>query len=275
LAENYSHLFMADNGDRADVRKEFVFAVAYDQIKTQSYGGTTAIVNGSMGPDKTVTGSDAWNGFRTSWFYAQKFGISNPDYKNGMYDCNDKRAMFYITGQKEEMEDIGDMGQGWLSVKFSKFSSDGSINAGNVGNFASTDMPMMRLAEMYLIYAEATLRAAGATNASLTQKGTDATALGYLRTLRTRALKTPDGVLDNNYDLQYIIDERARELMWEGHRRTDLIRFGLYTSAGYLWPWKGGVRQGTGLDARYNLCPYPVDEVRLNQNLTPTEGYTY
>jgi hypothetical protein len=267
LAGEYSHLFMADNGDRADIRKEFIFAVEYDQTHTQSYGGTTAIVNGAMGPDKTVTGSDAWNGFRTSWFYAQKFGVSNPDYTAGTFTCNDKRAMFYIKGQKQEMDDIGELGQGWLSVKFSKLSSDGAINAGNVGNFASTDMPMMRLAEVYLIYAEATLRAAGGTGSS------DATAMGYLKDLRTRA------GLDNGnftgYDLQYIIDERARELMWEGHRRTDLIRFGLYTSSSYLWPWKGGVQQGVGLDARYNLCPYPVDEVRLNKNLTPTPGYTY
>jgi hypothetical protein len=63
--------------------------------------------------------------------------------------------------------------------------------------------------------------------------------------------------------------------MWEGHRRTDLIRFGLYTSAAYRWPWKGGIIQGKELENRYNLCPIPIEDIRLNKNLTPTEGYAY
>jgi hypothetical protein len=117
------------------------------------------------------------------------------------------------------------------------------------------------------------LREAGANNASLTTTGSDAAALGYLTALRARAFTTPAPIA--SYDLQYIIDERARELMWEGHRRTDLVRFGLYTSGAYLWPWKGGNPVGQALDARFNLCPYPVDDVRLNENLTPTPGYAY
>jgi hypothetical protein len=242
--------------------------VAYDKDKTQSHGGTSFLVNAALGgseEEKALTGSDGWVGIRTTFEYARKFGVSNPDYTAGTCDCNDKRAMCYIRGHEETMNDLYTFIQGWSCIKYSKHSSDGTTNT---SNFNSADYPMMRLAEMYLIYAEATLRAAGGTS------GTDATALGYLNGLRTRAFKTPQTPL-GSYDLNYILDERARELMWEGHRRTDLIRYGLYTSGNYLWPWKGGVIQGTALNNRYNLCPYPVEEIRMNTNLTPTEGYTY
>jgi hypothetical protein len=36
------------------------------------------------------------------------------------------------------------------------------------------------------------------------------------------------------------MEKRARELHWEGHRRTDLVRFGKFTGGSYLWPWKVG-----------------------------------
>ncbi|MDR1120167.1 MAG: RagB/SusD family nutrient uptake outer membrane protein, partial [Dysgonamonadaceae bacterium] len=269
LAANYRELFMGDNGENADTRKELIYAVAYDKDKTQSHGGTSFLVNAALSGDdsdaKTLTGSDGWGGIRTTFEYAQKFRVSNPDYLTGDFDCNDKRALFYIKGREETMKDLYTFIQGWSCIKYSKHNSDGTING---GNFNSADYPMMRLAEMYLIYAEATLRAAGGTS------GTDATALAYLNDLRTRAFKTPETPL-GSYDLNYIIEERARELMWEGHRRTDLIRYGLYTSGDYLWTWKGGTIQGIALNNRYNLCPYPVDEIRMNTNLTPTAGYTY
>jgi hypothetical protein len=270
LASTYSHLFMSDNGENPDTRKELIYAVAYDRDQTQSHGGTSFLVNAAMASgdadeDKALTGSDAWGGIRTTFAYAQKFGVSNPDYEAGTYDCNDKRALFFIKGREQDMQDMGTFNQGWSVLKYSKKKSDGTLVS---GTFNSSDYPMMRLAEMYLIYAEATLRAGGGGTSS------DATALGYLNDLRDRAFKTPEIAL-GAFDLQYIIDERARELMWEGHRRTDLIRFGLYTSAAYLWPWKGGVVTGQGLAAHYSLCPYPVDDVRMNENLTPTPGYTY
>ena len=124
---------------------------------------------------------------------------------------------------------------------------------------------------MYLIYAEAFLR--GGTGADAT------TALEYLNKIRYRAYGNSYGPGDvgklNSADLtlQTILDERGRELYWEGHRRTDLIRYGLLTTNTYLWPWKGGVSSGTGVDSKYNIFPIPAADLTANPNLTQNTGY--
>jgi hypothetical protein len=73
--------------------------------------------------------------------------------------------------------------------------------------------------------------------------------------------------------LQFVLDERARELYWEGHRRTDLIRYGLLTTSTYLWPWKGGVASGTFVDSRFNIYPVPSANRTANPNLEQNAGY--
>jgi hypothetical protein len=73
--------------------------------------------------------------------------------------------------------------------------------------------------------------------------------------------------------LDFILDERARELQWEGKRRTDLIRYDKFTTSAYLWPWKGGVKDGTGVSANRNIYPIPSAEINTNTNLVQNTGY--
>jgi starch-binding outer membrane protein, SusD/RagB family len=126
------------------------------------------------------------------------------------------------------------------------------------------DMPLFRLAEQYLIYVEAVLR--GGTG------GDPALALSYFNKLRERAYGNTSGNV-GSINLDLILDERGRELYWECHRRTDLIRFNKFTTSAYLWPWKGNVPNGTGVDARYNLFPIPASEIASNNNLVQNTGY--
>ena len=116
---------------------------------------------------------------------------------------------------------------------------------------------------MYLIYAEATLRGGAG--------GDRATALRYINLLRNRAGAVP--ATDEMLNPQYVLDERARELYWEGHRRTDLIRFNQLTTSEYLWPWKGGISNGTAVDPKFNLFPIPAANMAANSNLTQNAGY--
>jgi hypothetical protein len=71
----------------------------------------------------------------------------------------------------------------------------------------------------------------------------------------------------------FILDERGRELYWEGHRRTDLIRYNRFTESTYLWPFKGGVAGGTGVSANRKLYPIPSSEIGANPNLVQNPGY--
>ncbi|HVE61528.1 MAG TPA: RagB/SusD family nutrient uptake outer membrane protein, partial [Chitinophagaceae bacterium] len=133
-------------------------------------------------------------------------------------------------------------------------------------DFSDVDMPLFRLAEMYLIYAEAVLR--GGTG------GDAATALSYINNLRTRAYGNSSGnISSGQLTVDFILDERARELYWEGHRRTDLIRYNKFVESSYLWPWKGGVASGTGVQAFRKLYPLPSRDVNVNLNLVQNPGY--
>jgi len=101
--------------------------------------------------------------------------------------------------------------------------------------------------------------------------GSNATALGYLNQLSARGRPTPGS--NATLTLPYIINERGRELFWECFRRTDLIRFGQFTTNGYLWAWKGGIQNGTAVDPKYNLFPLPTTDLSANPNLHQNPGY--
>ena len=75
---------------------------------------------------------------------------------------------------------------------------------------------------------------------------------------------------------QDIIDERGRELAWECHRRSDLVRFNQLTTAEYLWSHKGmnsNVGTPHAVDAKYNLFPLASSDVMSNTNLQQNPGY--
>jgi hypothetical protein len=136
---------------------------------------------------------------------------------------------------------------------------------GSNATHVDTDFPMFRLGGAYLIYAEAVLRGGG---------GTREQALAYVNALRQRAYGDASGnITDADLTLDFILDERGRELLWEAHRRTDLIRFGRFTGGTYLWAWKGGAAGGASTEPFRDLYPLPASELTANPNLTQNPGY--
>jgi hypothetical protein len=249
LDTSYSNLFRADNNVN---NPEQIFSIAYDGVNTQNYGGTTFIINaaigGSMKPANYGVPGGGWGGNRVT------SNLPN------LFQSGDKRALFYTSGQTEAIADIGTFTNGYATVKWQNLTSTGATPAG-ASTFCSTDFPLFRLAEQYMIYAEAVLRGGSGGDAT--------TALGYVNALRTRGGVTPYTALT----LQDILDERGMEFYWECQRRSDLIRFGVFTSGSYLWPWKGGVSSGTGVDSHFNLFPLPATDLNTNPNLQQNLGY--
>jgi hypothetical protein len=174
-----------------------------------------------------------------------------------------RAASFFTTNQTVNVAEIGNFNHGIPAPKFANVTSTGA--AGSHPTHVDTDFPMFRLADAYLIYAEAVLRGGG---------GSQAQALDYVNALRQRAYGDASGnITAGQLNLDVILDERGRELLWEAHRRTDLIRFGRFTGGSYLWAWKGGAQAGTSTGAHLDLFPLPSNELVANPNLTQNPGY--
>jgi hypothetical protein len=352
LEASYKNLFLADNHTASGV----IFPIAFDGLRTQSYGGTTFLIHAAIGGDmnpadfgvnggwggtrvtsslvklfdkgidvnaaNTAIGSAAdwglvgdatpngWGGPDTSLHQTgtanvfegffnlvngeMKFrkdnnwgfnygdngadgtldsGGANIKIKAGLYkvtlDLNtftykvekDPRAMFHSDGQELEIESISTFTDGYAVRKFKNVTKSGAPGSDTSGSFTDTDFPLFRIADVYLMYAEAVLRGGG---------GNQATAISYINQLRTRA--NGFGSV-SSIDLDFILDERARELFWEAHRRTDLIRFGKFSGGSYLWPWKGGVKSGTATSTHLDVLPIPSTDLNANPNLTQNTGY--
>ncbi|MCP9752632.1 RagB/SusD family nutrient uptake outer membrane protein [Ferruginibacter sp. HRS2-29] len=264
LSPRYATLFMADNDKQ---KNEFIFTANCDGLRTQGFGNTSFFIHAPAGGDNADYGaSGGWAGYRATKGLADLFprdGSSNVD------SMQDKRAAHFYTSTRKPtpaqiaVTNIGDFSTGMAVRKYVNKRLDGQPVSDVTLAYSDIDFPLMRLPEMYLIYAEAVLR--GGTG------GDAATALSYVNLIRARASATP--FLQSDLTLQSILDERGRELFWEGHRRTDLIRYGLLTTGTYLWPWKGGVASGTAVDAKFNIYPIPASNRSSNPNLSQNDGY--
>jgi len=158
---------------------------------------------------------------------------------------------------------ISNFNDGIAAPKFRNLSAGGQ--RGTDPTFVDTDFPVFRLGDAYLIYAEAQLRGGG---------GTRAQALTYVNDLRTRAYGDATGnITDPELTLDFLLAERGRELLWEAHRRSDLVRYGKFTGNSYVWAWKGGVAAGASTPATLDLYPLPASELIANPNLVQNPGY--
>ena len=178
---------------------------------------------------------------------------------------SDKRGMFYTDGQSLEIENIPPFNNGYAITKFKNIDSNGNQGVDTSGNFVDTDLAIIRLAEIYLNYAEATLRGGGGDLNLATTKINELIARAYG--------SNNNSISSSDMSLDFILDERSRELYWEGQRRTDLVRYGYFTSGNYLWPFKSNQPAGIGTDEYRNLFPIPQSSILVNPNLQQNEGY--
>jgi hypothetical protein len=252
----YRYLFSADN-NRNGAQSEVIFPIVGDGNAIRAIGGGMSfILHASIGgkmvsADQGMDGG--WSGIRTRPEFVQLFPDVNAD--------SDKRGTFFTDGQTLDIADYGVFTNGYAVTKFTNINSDGS--KAQRPDMPDTDFPMYRLSDVYLMYAEATLRGASSGNMAL--------ALEYVNKIRARA---GAGLITNSeLTLDFLLDERGRELFWECHRRTDLIRFGKFTGSSKIWQWKGGVKNGSGTDSFRDLMPIPSRTIQANPTLKQNPGY--
>ena len=265
---NYQELFMGDNDLRTN---EIIWPIVHDGLVSQTWGGTTTIIRGGIGgtmmddlrdgnpnvdfPDEAETlfgVPNGWEGYRTTSALVEKFpnAATNPDGSSP-----DGRAIFWTEGQSLEIETVDDFEDGYAVPKFNNIESATGERAPGVDQ-VSTDYPVVRLAEVE-------------EDGSI-----GATTLAYLNELRQRAYGDNSGDVEiSDVTLNWILDERARELYLESTRRTDLIRHEKFTGGDYIWPWKGGIDEGISTSSHLDIFPIPASDLIANPRLEQNPGY--
>ena len=291
----YQQLFMGDNDCNPEAMKEIIFPIRQDGVKTRAYAGTSYLVNAS-----TISGmpyastSDPWKCLFARVDLVKKFFpngdipkatdedlLSNPskdqviakDNEKGISTADvvaqakDDRALFYmgIGGCSDKVRTLtpGDAITSPLNgasfVKWTNLHADGT--AQHHQKFSDTDFPVFRLAEIYLTRAEAKYRLNGS------QEG-----LADIQYVQGRANRPVDQQA-TSVDEKTLIDEWCREFYMEGRRRSDLVRFGLFTGSKYLWSFKGGSENGQGIPTKCDIYPIPGDEIKNNPNMHQNPKY--
>ncbi|WP_117879571.1 RagB/SusD family nutrient uptake outer membrane protein [Aureibaculum luteum] len=303
LAPNYIENFLKDN----DGSPEIIWAQPHDADNSQSSGGTNFLIKYSshkfminQGLELGITNDSPWNiNGRLKTNLVNKFDLDDQPYDPSDPWCDnkkDKRALFYggpLTGdqskspvqphQKETWREGKSFEKnitlGYTFTKWRNVTKDRMSGEEQRESYVSVAYPMFRKADAYLMAAEAILRGGG---------GSRTEALNYVNEVRNRAYNSGNyfsskniangAISDNELNLDFILDERARELWTECVRRTDLIRFNKFTK-GYNWDWKGQEtsnntdHEGKDVDEKYNLYPIPQDDILYNPNLTQNPDY--
>lgn len=253
LSPSFVSMFSGDNNSSTEI----IYPLIADPLVSQSFGNTTYIVNGSLNSATMTLSSygatEGWGGHRATKAWYGLFGSLGTS-------TDDRAQLFWTAGHTYEMTDYKEWTNGYPSIKF---RNSNFIGGTTPTSFSGTDFPLFRLADAYLMYAECVVR--GATGGSISQ------AVDYVNDVRERS--NASIITAGDLTLNFLIDERGRELNLEGHRRSDLIRFGMFTGGSYLWPWKGNTLNGTSIPSTYKLFPIPVQALQANPNLTQNPGY--
>ena len=241
----YQMLFMGDNGEN---------------------GLMASTWKADMDVESDYNTTEFWSGNRARSQFVAKF-FPNGDAPAATINemvllAGDDRALIHGKDRELVVTKVTEFTSGYSVGKFRNSYVNGS--AGHSSQFVDTDYFLMRSAEAYLIAAEADARINGGQTSS--------TGAEYINAIRRRANTTTQP----QYSLNQILDERSRELYYEGFRRTDLIRYGYFggsKSAEYVWDWKGGAANGVSFPEYRNLFALPDEDVNANPNLVQNNGY--
>ena len=270
LESDYGKLFNGDNHLRTN---EIIFALACDGTHTTTWDATTFITCGEVLADfenyEEIWGtqdSGAWNNLRARPELVDAFEYGDTRARIIDYDKyvsgtgGNGEPVYTETPRSKDIAAHDDATTGYRIFKWTNVTDAGEpASSCGEGGGANTDFPVFRLADVYLMLAEAVVRGG--------QGATKAEALNYVNQVRGRAFGSDAGnVGEADLTLDFLCAERLREMYMECIRRTDLIRFGKYTS-GYSWQWKGNAEDGTDVDSKFRFLPVPEAEYSVNPEM--------
>lgn len=260
----YQMLFMGDNGENG-ASVEALLPLLQDGVTTTSWGTTLFLIASTFKADMSSCGtSETWAGNRARPEFVAKFfpkGDAPQVTSDEMVKAaGDDRALLWGKDRTLTIENTSEFTEGYSVAKFTNLYSTGGDSHNS--QFVDSDFFLMRAAEAYLTYAEATCRSNSNT---ITPEGKAA-----IDAIRNRA----NANIKNTYSLNDICDEWSREFYYEGRRRIDLIRFGHFGgNSDYKWQWKGGIKEGGTFSTSLNIFAIPDTDLNANHNLVQNPGY--
>nr|AAB42172.1 outer membrane protein [Bacteroides thetaiotaomicron] len=294
LCTNYSELFMADNDENENAMQEIILPIRQDGVKTRNYGGSTYLVCGTRVAGMPRMGTtNGWSCIFARAAMVQKFfsnledvpmlpadveiptkGLDTDeqidafDAEHGIRTedmikaAGDDRALLYsgVGGgrRKIQTDAISGFTDGLSIVKWQNYRSDGK--PASHATYPDTDIPLFPFG-----------RSIPDTCGSHFPPGRRRHRRHQLNFAKRAQLykKGTEPLTEQETNR----DEWAREFYLEGRRRSDLVRFGMFTTNKYLWDWKGGAMNGTSVASYYNKYPIPVSDINNNRNMSQNEGY--
>ena len=277
LATNYRQNFSADNDGTHN--PEMIFALEQDGVNTQGNVGTTFIIESSSDSRYIraedfhgLTSNTNWNGNRARKQFlnvlidtiATYGNVPVPWETDTLFKQSKDTRVFAKRKLSHDIPSASSSGDYGIGIyKFTAKNTNGSQAANYNPAYASTDFPIFRYADAYMMRAEALFNSSDAANA-----------VKDINKIRERAFgNTTGNITAAQLTSQFLLDERGREFYYEAQRRTDLVRFGKFTDGSYNWAWKGGALNGTNTDKHLNIFPIPGAEVSANPFIKQNPGY--
>ena len=293
LDASWPNVFAPDNGPAI---KETIFAIPYDALLIPGQQFTRHGILAYLYPKYGVPSNLSVSMSTTPNFY-DKFNLAGDERTNtwlvgkqynndgtpftltlkaktldASYPGTDKDTVWQVSIRRDLVmtgKKPFDLGNDYLArcmgIRSVKYYPDKATTAATRNS--SNDVPVFRLADIYLLKAEAILRGAAAS----TVNGELQTPLVLVNKVRARVKAEPA----TDVTLTNLLDERGRELYWECWRRNDLIRFGMYETE---YPIPGdiavpGYTPGMDKSIDKRIFPIPASELKLNPNLQQNPGY--
>lgn len=284
LAKHYMYLFCASNdrympGGAYAAENEILWGIPYDAEYTRAYGGTQFLIaaatcNGNSDEDGYLSSADyginnPWKCMHATEQFSAKFDNAPEDIRcsewgkesNGFHKANNKFSQF---------------SDGYAVIKFTNLFAGqngewSTENGGIYGNgparaetWVDTDLPLIRLADVYLMYTESYI---------MNGTGNAAKALQYVNYVRERA--GIDAWSEGDLTADNILDERCRELYWELTRRSDLVRHRKFSGSTYMWAFKGTQlnKEGQSFRGYMDIMPIPTNIIAAQPTFKQNPNY--